>query len=204
MKIEPEILSLRPNQPTDFTVYYNECVAGQTHEIVSLEIDDVKIEYVKKCRESTHRAYKYLLSSGSLLLMAVIVLSIAVKQDQFKFVQDSEEGEIYEIQSISIRQTIGILVFASTVLFGFYLMIKFFSLIWLVTIFFLFSMGSLLIPFFMEIIDMIAKGNVKSICNWSLFQGVVSIKSISAFLMTTSLMLSWYFTKNWILSNVIG
>jgi hypothetical protein len=171
---------------------------------VSLQINDIKIEYVKKCRETTSRAYKYLISSGSLLLMATIVLSVAVRQDQFKFVQDSEEGEMYEIQSISIRQTLGILLLASTVLFCFYLMIKFFSLIWLVTIFFLFSMGSLLVPFFMEMIDKVAKGNVRSICDWSWFQGVISIKSVSSLLMTVTLMLSWYFTKNWLLSNIIG
>ena len=111
---------------------------------------------------------------------------------------------MYEIQTLTLKQTAGILLFASWVLFGFYLMIKFFSLIWLVTIFFLFSISFLLIPFFMEIIDLFAKGNVKSICNWSLLADSLKIKFIISVVVTLWLVLYWYFTKSWVASNVIG
>mmetsp|Transcript_22783 Transcript_22783/g.25324 ORF Transcript_22783/g.25324 Transcript_22783/m.25324 type:complete len:133 (-) Transcript_22783:66-464(-) len=131
--------------------------------IVTVELDDIKFEYVKECQIIVGKTSKYLYAQLTLLIIAILVIIIAVRQEQFKFIQESGEGEVYEIQTISIKQTLGILVIASSVLSGFYFMVKYFSLIWLITIFFLFSISFLLIPFFVEFLENYAKGNVKSI-----------------------------------------
>lgn len=111
---------------------------------------------------------------------------------------------MYEVQTLSIKQLLGILCYISSVLLFFYFMIKYFSVIWIITILFMLSMSSLLVPFFMELFTNLAKGNCKSILNLSIAGNFLSIKFMISLTIVLSLMLSWYFTKNWIANNLIG
>ncbi|CAI2364580.1 unnamed protein product [Moneuplotes crassus] len=202
--VQPEILKLEAGQPKEFKLMYEQTRNKELEKIVRVELDDVRFEYVKQCYLDPQRDEKYLYAAATLLGIAVVVIAIAAKQDQFQFIQESGEADMYEIQSLSVKQVLGVLAIASCVLFGFYLMIKFFSLIWLVTIFFLFSITFLLIPLFAEVIDYLAKGNVYSICNLAIMKESVKLKFIASTAIAVSLVLYWYITRNWLACNLIG
>lgn len=163
------MLALVKNETSEFTINYDCSYIAGTHGIVTLKIqgDDLEsgftLEYVKQCKEIPGSFLLRMSSSICLLIMATVVVGLGVRQDQFTFIRESPEGEMYEIESISILQAFGILALASTVLVGFYILIKYFSLIWVITIVFLFSISTLMIPFFMDLIEKFAKGNVRSI-----------------------------------------
>lgn len=205
LSVEPSVLDLQADQSQEFVIHYSCAQITQTHAFVTLEVGDIAtLEFLKVCNPVPDSQMHYLLSSSCLLVMAVIVISIGVKQDQFAFIRNSGEAELYEVESLSLTQTLGILLFASSVLLGFYIMIKFFSLIWLITILFLFSMSSLMIPFFMEAMTSLAKGNVLSICNLSCINGMISVKLVISVLITGTLVGTWYITRNWVANNLIG
>jgi len=110
MPVSPSSVIIHPDVTEDFMFNYTcDRIVG-THAIVRINInDEYNFEYVKQCQDVPKQEIQYLISSGSLLLIAIVVLSIAVRQDQFKFVKESEEGQMYEINSLSIKQVLGVL-----------------------------------------------------------------------------------------------
>ena len=101
-------------------------------------------------------------------------------------------------------QAFGILVFASMVLVGFYILIKIFSSIWVITIIFLISISSLMVPFFIDLINSITVRNIRLICDQTILNQNITVTVISSILITFAIIATWCMTHNWVVNNIIG
>ena len=208
MQLDPKIIK---DTEYSFTVdLLWEETQKSDYGVVKIELFNNKISkmveftYIKMWKELNLRFIDRFGPILCLLLITLIIVGIGARQNQFSFIRDSPESDIYEVNRITLLQAFGILVFASMVLVGFYILIKIFSSIWVITIIFLISISSLMVPFFIDLINSIAARNIRLICDQTILNQNITVTVISSILITFTIIATWCMTHNWVVNNIIG
>lgn len=138
--VTPSSISVSANTTASFTVSYDCSQTNGTHAIVKVSIDSQPdFEYVKQCHNVPNPSLTYFVSAVSLLTIATATLAVGVRLDRLELLNDVRDADMYEIDSVTVWQVLGLVCVASSALFAMYVLITWLSLSWLVTIVFTIS-----------------------------------------------------------------
>ena len=209
--VNPNVISLDGKTPIKIHYEWKQIPQEYSHAIVDIEISNgLSYQYLKECNSVQSSFWTHLLQFLTLAKLAMTVLLVGSKMEKLKILSRIDEYE-FDYTTISFKNILLLMIISSTLLVSAYIMIVydwFLAILTLCLSTIAFIMWLFLFPDLMDWIFGIENNQEFEGSGHFLYQSWFGeslnvISTISLFL-TLLLMISWWTSKNWLLSNLLA